>query len=398
MDKEQILDDIFNNDPLGLLVVKPKASQAQTQDERLLSKFQDINAFYQDNKREPEPNLNNVSEFELYTRLKSLRENEEHKRALEPQDEFGLLAIEKKEINSIDDIFGDDLLDILGEDSEGLFDFKHTPKPDERESADFVARRKPCKDFGKFEPLFKVVQRDLKDGKRKLIQFHQKSLIPGEFYVHNGVLLHLVDVKWEENVKNFKSGDRMRPDGRTIVVFENGTESKMKYQSLYKALRENGKTITQNFENVNKNYVESFNGITSEDEEAGFIYVLKSKSSNDRISSIENLYKIGFSTTDVQERIKNAEHEPTYLMAPVIIEATWQCYNMNPQKFEQLIHNFFGSSCVELDVFDDKKKRHTPREWFIVPLHVVEQAVELIISGEIVDYRFDVGSGEIVEK
>src|SRR5690606_38120861 len=126
-----------------------------------------------------------------------------------------------------------------------------------------------------------------------------------------------------------------------------------------------------------------------EDQEAGFIYLLKSKSTNEEIKNIQNLYKIGYSKTDVSSRIKNAEKEPTYLMAPVEYIAGWKCYNMNPQKFEQLVHNFFGSSCLELDVFDEKGRRHSPREWFIAPIAVIEQAVTLIVNGKIVDYRYD---------
>ena len=91
-------------------------------------------------------------------------------------------------------------------------------------------------------------------------------------------------------------------------------------------------------------------------------------------------YKIGYSSTSVQDRIKNAENETTYLMAPVEIESSWICYNMNALKFEQLIQRFFGHTCVEIDVFDKKGIRHTPREWFIVPLEAIEQAIILIIS------------------
>lgn len=125
---------------------------------------------------------------------------------------------------------------------------------------------------------------------------------------------------------------------------------------------------------------------------------MKSQSEKEEISSIENLYKIGYSSTNVQERVKNAENEPTYLMAPVKIESSWQCYNMNAQKFEKLIHKFFGASCLEVDVFDKKGIRHTPREWFIVPLEAIEQAITLIISGEILNYRFDADNGVIVKK
>ncbi|MGB6129474.1 MAG: GIY-YIG nuclease family protein, partial [Psychrilyobacter sp.] len=118
-------------------------------------------------------------------------------------------------------------------------------------------------------------------------------------------------------------------------------------------------------------------------------YVLTSKSTDERIASIDNLFKIGYSKNEVENRIKNAENEPTYLMAPVSIVTSWKCYNMNPQKLEQLLHVFFGTTCLNIDVIDNTGKRCTPREWFIVPLKVIEQAIELIISGEIIKYRYD---------
>jgi hypothetical protein len=124
--------------------------------------------------------------------------------------------------------------------------------------------------------------------------------------------------------------------------------------------------------------------------------VLKSKSSREEIASLDNLYKIGYSRTAVAERIKHAAKEPTYLMAEVEYVAGWKCYNMNTQKFEQLIHNFFGSSCLNIDVFDEKGRRYTPREWFIAPYEVIEAAIALIISGEVVKYRYDAEEERIV--
>jgi hypothetical protein len=136
--------------------------------------------------------------------------------------------------------------------------------------------------------------------------------------------------------------------------------------------------------------------VTDEDKEAGFIYILKSKSTKREIKEIQNLYKIGYSTVAVEERIKNASQEPTYLMADVHIVMTYKCFNMNPQKLEQLLHNFFGKACLNIDVFDKEGNRHTPREWFIAPLDVIEQAAHLIVSGEIINYRYDSENEEIV--
>ncbi len=397
MDKENILNEIFKNDPLGLLIVKPKKSAIHTSDERLASSFDAINNFFKKNNREPKPDPTNISEYQLYATLKGLRENDDKRVALEPQDKYGLLNITKKEINSIDDIFNDDSLDIFNDDAEGLFEFKHTPKDFDRNETDFVARRKKCKDFDKYEQLFVEVQNDLGLGKRKLVEFKEANLREGHYYVHNGVLFLLESIEAIEMVKVGKTG-RERLDSRTRCVFENGTESNMLLQSVIRNLRINGKAVTQNTESISEEFIENFSNITEEDKEAGYIYVLKSESTKQEIASIENLYKIGYSTTVVEERIKNAENEVTYLMASVKVESSWKCYNMNAQKFEKLIHKFFGSTCLEVDVFDKKGRRHTPREWFIVPIEAVEQVVALIITDKIMDYKYDAENQIIILK
>lgn len=412
MNKDKILDDIFNNDPLGLLDSKPKSSNIRTADERLLASFQEINNFVDNNGKEPTANPNSISEFQLYSRLKNLKEDDTKMGLLKEHDIHDLLPFwassqvneppetysKPKVINSIDDLLNDDSLGILGGDDQGLFDFKHTPKDYERAQADFVARRKPCKDFDKYESAFIEVQKDLANGKRKLIDFKEDNLREGDYYVHNGVLMLLEKVNISKNEQTLTDGKRVRKDGRTKCIFENGTQSNMLYRSLAKILYVNGSVVTQNIDKVNEDFIKNFSAISDEDEEAGYIYVLKSMSKDKQITSIKNLYKIGYSKTDVETRIKNAEKEPTYLMALVSIQGAWKCFNMNPQKLEQLLHNFFGNSCLELDIFDEKGKRYTPREWFIAPIDVIEQAIELIINGKIVNYKFDADNMAIIGK
>lgn len=404
MDKDKVLDDIFNNDPLDLLHFKAKNSNVRTADERLLASFQEINDFVASHGKEPEANPSNIAEFQLYARLKSLKGDEMKIGLLKEHDMHDLLPVLKsnqvnepqekygkpKEINSLDDLLDDDLLNVLSGDSEGLFDFNHTPKDYERAKTDFVARRKPCKDFDQYEHLFKEVQKDLADGKRRLMDFNEKQLVEGNYFVHNGIVLLL------EKIFSFKKDKFGKGDGRTRIIFENGTESSMKLRSLGKNLFLNGRGITINMDKVNEDFIEQFSNITDEDEAAGYIYVLKSESTDEQITSIKHLYKIGYSKKSIEERIKNAENEPTYLMASVSIRGGWKCYNMNSQKLEQFLHNFFGNSCLELDVFDKKGKRHTPREWFIAPIDVIEQAIALIINGKIIDYTFDAENMVIV--
>ena len=391
MDKDKILDEIFSNDPFGLLNVKPSSAPARTADERLVASFQELNHFYETNKREPQLG-GGVQEHMLYSRLKNIREDALKSESLKPYDTHGLLNYVKKEFNSLDDILNDDSLNLLKSEDEGLFEFKHVKSFKDREATDFVARRKPCKNFDKYEQKFKDVHADIKSGKRQLVKFNEQNMQENTYYILNGMLVYLATIYGIKKDKNSKL------DGRIYCVFENGTESKMLYRSLGKGLYDNGFAVTHSSDSDEKVLVQNASAITDEDEEAGYIYILNSKSTHSEIQDINNLYKIGYSEIEVEERIKNAAKEPTYLMAEVGIVSVFKCYNMNPQKLEKLLHNFFGNSCLSIDVTDTKGMRHTPREWFIAPIDVITETIHLIINGEILKYRYDSDNKEIVLK
>ncbi len=392
MAKKLTLEDIFNDDEFGLLESKAKVSNVKSEDERLIDSFREINAFYQKNNREPKADVFVVSERSLGVVLKELRKNNKKIEILKPYDNYNLLANVTVEINSIDDILNDDEFGLLDTDETlEIFKLKNVPSSKDREETDFVARRKPIKEkeFAAYETRFKKVHQELRDGKRKLVDFNYEDLKVNEYYIHNGVLLFLEDVKWDKQIQEFKSGIHNRPDGRTTTIFENATVSNMMFQSLYKALHFNGKMVTNTDSETENELFKNANIVNEEDEERGWIYILKSKSTNKAISEIKDLYKIGFSTVPVQERIKNASKEPTYLMAEVHIVSSIKCYNFNPHKFEQLLHRFFAEVCLNVDIHDDKGRRITPREWFVVPLPIIDKVIDLILSGEIVEYRYD---------
>jgi hypothetical protein len=392
MDIEKRLKELFENDPLGLIISKPKVTQSRNEEEKLIASFEEINNFYEIEQREPQESQN-IQERNLFSRLSALRKNPVKAAALKSYDRFDLLNITpQKEYNSLDDLFAEDPLGLLGDDSEGLFDLKHVNYSADRASADFVARRKPCKDFAQFETLLQGVQKDLSAGKRKQVNFNQDNLRVGAFYVHNGVLFYLKEINITQKEHYKPDGTRVREDGRTRCIFENGTESNMLKRSVEKILYANGKVVTENTDEVAAGL---FNQITEKDQSFGYIYILQSKSTDPAIKDLNNLYKIGYVSISVKDRIKNATKEPTYLMADVHIVRTFQCYNMNPQKLEQLLHNFFGSACLNIDIFDEKGQRHTPREWFVAPLHVIEEAVDLVLSNSIMDYRFNTDLGQI---
>jgi len=393
MTKKKTLEDIFNDDEFGILDSKAKVSNLKTEDDRLIDSFQEINAFYKKNNREPKSDVFVVSERTLGVVLKELRKNNKKIEILKPYDTYNLLGDTAKEINTIDDILNDDQFGLLDtDDTLEIFKLKNIPDSKEREEADFVARRKAMKDidFANYESRFKNVHKDLKEGRRVLVEFKEDNLQEGAYYILDGILMYLEKANIETQEMILPSGKRVRKDGRTRIIFENGTESNMLYRSLAKALYINGKVVTHNSYTDNDVLLKAANSVEEADLETGWIYILKSKSTHKDISAIKDLFKIGFSKTDVKSRVKNAIKEPTYLMAEVEIVSTYKCYNLNPHKFEQLLHRFFADVCLDVDINDEKGRRITPREWFVAPITVIDKAIDLILSGDIVNYKYDI--------
>jgi len=388
--KKISLDDIFNDDEFGLLDSTAKASNVKTADQRLIDSFEEINSFVDKNGREP--NTSSMSEYGLLARLKNIRENEQQKKSLKPYDRHNLLGEVEIPKASIDDILNDDEFGLLETDSDlSVFKYKHISKEEEREKADFVAQRKPLKEeeFKPYEAMFQKVHQEIKDKSRKILTFNHESLKEKSFYINSGVMLYLEKVDWDKSIQKFNSGVHNRPDGRTTTIFENGTVSNMRFQSLYKILHADGKMITDTFDNINKELYVNAGMVEEEDIKTGWIYVLKSKSNHPEISGIKNLFKIGFTSTPLDDRIKNSKNEATYMYADVIKVSSYACYNRNADKLEQLLHRFFAEACLNVDIEIIQGKRVTPREWFIVPFEEIERAIELILNEQIVNYKYD---------
>lgn len=383
------LEDILLNDPLGALKdIKPK-TKTSTEEQRLIDGFEDINKFYESNNHEPQKNTN-VSERQLASKLEGYRRDNNKIKILKPYDKYNLLKErEEVKVSSIDDILNSDILGVLGGEDEDIFNLKHIPKEKETTMPEYVAKRKPCKDFAKYEDILQNCQNDLKIGKRKIIKFQNEQQIKkGYFFVLKGVLLYVAEVG--ETIK--QSG---KTNARLKLIFENGTESDMLLRSLSAELYKHGKRVSEYDENRLDGL---YKQLDDNDKSTGYIYILKSLSQNEKISTIQNLYKIGFSTTLVEDRIKNAKNESTYLMADVKTIAIYETYNMNTQKFENLIHRFFNQVRLNLELFDGKGNSYTPKEWFVVPLTQIDRAIDLLTSGEIINYTYNVDKEEIIYK
>ncbi len=280
-------------------------------------------------------------------------------------------------------LFDDPLLNV-SEDEKSLFDIpQDMRRVIAKKKADYVAQHKLCENFDDYKPLFAKVHRELKQGLRSLVKITKTAtLAEGRFYFVSGQMLLL------EKIGELKKSSNFLPDARTRCIYENGTESDILLQTLRKNVVGDGYAVTELQEDGNGKFF-SNSDVTADDKVTGFIYVLSSLSQDPAIKEVKHLYKIGFSTNSVEQRIANAEKEPTYLMAPVKIQASYKVVNVNSQKFEDLIHQVLKPAQFQVSIFDDKGVEHQPQEWFVVPLPVVDVIIKKIMDGSIVGYTYN---------
>lgn len=392
--KKDKLSEIFESDLLGLLAIdEPKAAPVLPQDSRLIDSFQEISDFYETNQRCPELG-DDIGEYRLASRLAAIKKDPKKVKTLLPYDYYNLLESEETKSVSVEELINDDPLGLLDGDDEAdsIYTLSHV-KPSERLRPDYIAHRKVCKDFDLYEEAFQQIHDDLEHGRRRLVEFKEGDLHEGCYYVLRGVVLYLEQNLAVKQKIEYKSGAKVRREGRTRCIFDNGTESSMLYRSLGKALKLDGFCISDLIEQK-----EGSVSIDASDVQNGYIYVLRSLSRAPQIRSIRNLYKIGYCSGDVTTRIKNAVHEPTYLMNDVEVVLTVRCYNLDVPYLEASIHSFFSNVNVYFEVRDDEGIMHYPKEWFTVPLNIIEEAIPLIVDKKIDSYRYDKNLQMIIQK
>ncbi|ROS97270.1 GIY-YIG nuclease family protein [Muribaculaceae bacterium Isolate-083 (Janvier)] len=383
---EKELEAIFN-DPLLADVTAPR--KRATSSDRLIAGFQEILAFHEANGRLPEDTPEEASLFHKWT---GLLKSEKKIERCRPFDDLGILPQsvqtveepqaeyhrEQTEEEQLEAILNDPLLADIEDGADlGLFDVPEYMRQrlEARKEAEYIGKRRPCEDFDKYTDGFKEIQQGLKSGKYKLVKFSEPNLKVGRYFVEQGIIGYLA--AFEQEAKN----NLNRVDGRTRVIYENGSEADIKFRTITKNLSVDGYSIMDCSEMSPEDFEQCFT-LTDKDVESGTIYVLRSKSSRPEITAIKDLYKIGFTVTSVESRIANAKNEPTYLCADVEVVATWKVYNVKSSTFEALIHKLFAP--VQLQVTVDG---HRPKEWFIIPFKVIEEAINAIISGKSIEYN-----------
>lgn len=381
---EDAFQRLLDSDIDGLLNA-PEKPRKITSSDRLERAFLEVVEFRRNHDRIPSSTTREVAERKLGARLDGILANEERIEALKHLDEFDLLEAPAAP-SSIDDLIENDDLDLLGDET-GLLDVSDLPAR-KSPAEDFdVAKRKKAADFDNFEHLFKSKHAELAGGDAKLVPFPgQQYIVEGSFFVLNGVMLFIADVGEPEYKKSTIRENRRE---RLRVIFENGTESSMYRQSLGNRMGErDGLAVVQT----------SFESVLADDVATGYVYVLRSLSDDPQIANTPDLYKVGFSRGPVEKRIARAEYEPTYLMAPVEVIASYRTYNLKTSSLEHLLHRLFAAARLRVSQVGKDGRTYEPSEWFRVPLPVINQAIDLITSGEIVDYVYEPALQRLIER
>ena len=355
-------------------------------EERIIAGFEEIQRFVEQYGRAPQHGEDKDIFERLYAvRLDRMRALEECRAFLKPLDHQALLAeAENAPAAPVETMDDDELLAEL-EGAAGAADItelRHVRTAADKRAAEEIANRTVCEDFEQFKPLFEQVKRDLASGIRQTRRFQTMAEIKkGEFFIVGGQVAYVAEVG-EEFVTQYE-----RRDSRLRVIYDNGTESDVLLRSLQRALHrdEAGRRITDPA--AGPLFADEADG---DDLASGTIYVLRSKSDHPAVAANrEVLHKIGVTGSDVKQRVANARLDPTFLMADVEIVATYELYNINRSKLENLIHRIFNPAQLNIEIKDRFGNPVVPREWFLVPRFVIDEAVDRIRDGTITDYTYD---------
>ena len=388
-------EDLELLDQLGVETAPEQSGGRSAREQRIIAGFEEIERFVQEHGRTPEHGeARDIFERLYAVRLDRMRESAECRDVLRDSDSRGLLRVEwDMESSRVKEEPSDaELLASLGVEAgptDDVTKLVHVRPREEIKAAEEVAQRNPCKDFDAIRPGFEKVQRELDAGTRQTLKYQDNAEVKkGDLFILDG---HKVIVA--ELGEPFFS-DYGRPDRRLRVVYDNATESDLLVRSLQRAL---------NKDKVSRRITDPDLGpLFSADEEeddlpTGSIYVLRSKSEHPFVA--ENravLHKIGVTGGDVKRRVANAKKDPTYLLADVEIVATFKLSNINRKGLEALLHKFFARARLDLQLKDRFGGEVEPREWYLLPLPVIEEAIGMLREGVIGNHRYDPNAAKIV--
>ncbi|WP_294287585.1 GIY-YIG nuclease family protein [uncultured Sphingomonas sp.] len=389
--------DMTDDDILAELGVDltPKKVRARTpREERIIAGFEDIVRFREQHGRTPRHGEDcDIFERLYAVRLDRLRAQADCRELLADMDVHGLLD-SPNDVDAIDDLDDSALLAELGiepDASNDITQLRNVRSNADRQAAEEVASAKRCADFATFKPLFDQAQADLDAGVRTTRPFvrdlgmSKADIKPGEFFIVGGQIAYVASMGEPIAAPN---GDT---DARLRVIYSNGTESDLLLRSLQRALYkdEGGRRITEPtagplFDNAAKAAVEPDHLPT------GTLYVLRSRSTHPTIAAHRDLvHKIGITGGSVEARIANAADDATYLLAGVDVVATYKLYDVRRSRLEALIHRVLDPVRFNVEIPDRFGRPVRPREWFLVPLPIVDEIVAHIADGTLAGMTYD---------
>jgi len=385
-----------------------KGAAGSAKEQRIIAGFEEIERFVEEHGRPPQHGEDRDIFERIYAvRLDRLRTSSECRTVLQDRDPKGLLdgaarfsddPVMKEDVTpyqvrpSADAVPDDEELaaelKAAGLGASDIAQLHHVRTREEIRAAEEIAKRNPCEDFETFRPLFDQVRSGLKSGERQSVKYKDNAEVrKGDWFILDGQTVLVADMGEEF------TNDYGRPDCRLRVVYDNGTESDLLVRSLQRALNKDktSRRITE------PEFGPLFSGEAEDDDlPSGSIYVLRSMSDHPFISENRNvIHKIGVTGGDVKSRIAHARKDPTFLLADVELVATFQLSNINRKKLEALLHKFFANARLDLDLKDRFGGQVEPREWFLVPLPQIEEAIRLLMDGTIGDYRYDIKSARV---
>ena len=392
-----------DDDLLAALGVEASLSKTRSHtalQERLIAGFEDILRFVDTNGRAPQHGEDRDIFERLYAvRLDRLRGIPEAHELLANLDTAGLLdgaaATETVNLDAMDD---EALLAELGvEASTGedhITQLRHVARYVDRKAAEEIANRARCLDFEKFQPKFEEVEIGLKTGKWVTKPFAKDASIElGDFFIIGGQTAYVAEINDGGKTKDGRDNPRLR------VIFDNQTEADLLLRSLSRSLYPDGDTpVGRRIIKVDAGPLFG-DSMEPDDIESGTIYVLQSQSDHPYVAHHRELiHKIGVTGMKVETRIAGAKDQATYLLAGVTVVATYKLAHINRTKLENLFHKIFASAQLDLTIEDRFGKPVKPREWFLVPLHVIDEAVNRIRDGSITEMIYAPKTARLVKR
>lgn len=380
-------DDLLLSE-LGIKVEAKTAKMYTPLEERIIAAFEDILDFYEEHGRPPSLSSDaDIVERVYAIRLDRLNSLDKHRELISNLDKYGLLDSARVPFRVNPEAMSDkELLDELGVDTQGadsLTKLQYVKPRVEIDPADEVATRTRCPDFSKFKHLFLRVRQDLASGQRRTMKYKDDATIfTGDFFILGGQVAYIASMSSEY------TNTYGRKDSKLRIIYDNGTQTEgMLMRSLQRALNKDvsGRRIEQ--AEVAPLFADAFN---DRDSQSGTIYVLRSHSDHPLVAEHRDIvHKIGVTGGDVNKRISNAKNDPTFLMADVEVVATYQLAAINRIKLETVFHRFFSGAQLNIDVRDRFNHAITVREWFLLPLFVIDEMVEKIKNGTVSEYFYD---------